>query len=208
MHAYDLYLASRSPRRRELLTQMGIRHQVLLAPEPPGEDEPRLAQETPADYVLRTARDKALRGWHWLQRQQLPCLPVLASDTCVSLGETIFGKPRDHAEAVAFLQHLSGTEHDVRTAVVLACPPEPGNPSPILIERICHTRVWMRTLLAAEIQHYCDSREPYDKAGGYGIQGPAARFITRIDGSHSGVMGLPLFETLGILELAGVPIHD
>ena len=192
-----LYLASASPRRRELLLQIGLAHEVLLAPAPPGEDEPRLPGESPAEYVLRTAREKARRGQAWMHSQALPVLPVLAADTTVILDGEVLGKPVDRDDALRMLQALSGTGHEVRTAVVLAAQ---GG----LSEAVSITQVAMRATSACERERYCDSGEPYGKAGAYGIQGLASVFIERIAGSYSGVMGLPLFETARLLAQAGI----
>ncbi len=193
-----LQLASASPRRRELLQQLGIAPVVLEVPAPPGEDEPRLAGETPLDYVRRTARDKAQRALAWRTAEGLPRLPLLAADTCVSMDQQIFGKPQDAADARRILQALSGRCHDVRTAVVLV------GLDGQLHEALSETRVWMQPLSAAQIEAYCASPEPYGKAGAYGIQGRAGAFVSRIDGSYSGVMGLPLHDTARLLVQAGL----
>ncbi|WP_459618072.1 Maf family protein [Bordetella sp. 2513F-2] len=194
-----LYLASASPRRRELLQQIGLAHAVLRVPAPPGEDEPQLPGESPEDYVRRTAREKAERGERWMQESGLPRLPVLAADTTVILDGRILGKPQDRADALRMLAMLSGTEHEVRTAVALAVA---GS----LHEALSVTRVRMRATTVAERERYCDSGEPYGKAGAYGIQGLAGTFIAHISGSYSGVMGLPLFETAGLLAAAGIAL--
>lgn len=192
-----LYLASKSPRRRELLQQLGITPTLLLPPPVPGDDEPRLPGEAPADYVRRTARDKAERAAQAMRDQALPVHPILAADTTVSLGDEILGKPADRADACRILQALSGTCHEVRTAVALIAGEQ-------LHEATCLTYVHFRALSARDIARYCDTDEPYDKAGAYGIQGLAGVFVSRIDGSHTGVMGLPLFETAGLLAHAGM----
>jgi septum formation protein len=194
-----LYLASASPRRRELLLQIGLAHQVLLAPAPPGDDEPQLPGESPADYVLRTAREKAERGQAWMRGQGLAALPVLAADTTVILDGAVLGKPADRADALRILQCLSGTTHEVRTAVALAARGR-------LFEAVSVTQVAMRATTASERERYCDSGEPYGKAGAYGIQGLAGVFIERIAGSYSGVMGLPLYETARLLAQGGIAL--
>ncbi len=194
-----LYLASASPRRSELLTQIGLAHEVLRVPAPPGEDEPQHAGESAADYVQRTARDKALRGRDWLSTQALPALPLLAADTTVILDGQVLGKPADRDDAIRILQALSGSRHQVHTAVALWTGDR-------LLETVSITDVWMRTLGQDEIGRYCDSGEPFGKAGAYGIQGLAGTFIARIDGSYTGVMGLPLFETANLLREAGIAI--
>ncbi|WPQ35004.1 Maf family protein [Achromobacter xylosoxidans] len=194
-----LYLASASPRRRELLTQIGLPHAVLRVPAPPGEDEPQHPGESAADYVRRTARDKAERGRDWLRAQSLPIMPLLAADTTVILNGQVLGKPADREDAIRILQALSGQTHQVHTAVALWSGER-------LLESVSITEVQMRPLQADEIARYCDSGEPYGKAGAYGIQGLAGTFIARIDGSYTGVMGLPLFETANLLRAAGIAI--
>ncbi|OCZ68144.1 septum formation protein Maf [Achromobacter xylosoxidans] len=194
-----LYLASASPRRRELLTQIGLAHDVLRVPAPPGEDEPQHPGESAADYVQRTARDKAERGRDWLRAQALPVLPLLAADTTVILDGQVLGKPADRADAIRILQALSGQMHQVHTAVALWTGDR-------LLEAVSITQVQMRPLQPDEIARYCDSGEPYGKAGAYGIQGLAGTFIARIDGSYTGVMGLPLFETANLLRATGIAI--
>ncbi|CAB3914238.1 Maf family protein [Achromobacter ruhlandii] len=194
-----LYLASASPRRRELLTQIGLAHDVLRVPAPPGEDEPQHPGESAADYVQRTARDKAERGRDWLRAQALPVLPLLAADTTVILDGQVLGKPADRDDAIRILQALSGQTHQVHTAVALWTGDR-------LLEAVSITQVQMRPLQPDEIARYCDSGEPYGKAGAYGIQGLASTFIARIDGSYTGVMGLPLFETANLLRAAGIAI--
>ncbi|HTJ98020.1 MAG TPA: Maf family protein [Bordetella sp.] len=194
-----LYLASASPRRRELLTQIGLAHQVLDVPAPPGEDEPRHPGEPAADYVRRTARDKAIRGERYRHEQGLRRLPLLAADTTVILGGDVLGKPADRDHAVDMLTRLSGSCHEVHTAVALLADDR-------LHEMVSITQVRMRVLDPEEIARYCDSGEPYGKAGAYGIQGLAAAFIERIEGSYTGVMGLPLFETAALLRRADITL--
>lgn len=194
-----LYLASASPRRRELLTQIGLAHEVLRVPAPPGEDEPQHPGESAADYVQRTARDKAERGRDWLRTQALPALPLLAADTTVILDGQVLGKPADRDDAIRILQALSGQTHQVHTAVALWTGDR-------LLEAVSITHVRMRPLELDEIARYCDSGEPYGKAGAYGIQGLAGTFVANIDGSYTGVMGLPLFETANLLRAAGIAI--
>ncbi|HEY9272813.1 Maf family protein [Achromobacter sp.] len=194
-----LYLASASPRRRELLTQIGLVHEVLLVPAPPGEDEPQHPGESAADYVLRTARDKALRGRDWMLGQDLRQLPLLAADTTVILAGAVLGKPADRDDAMRILRALLGSAHEVHTAVAVWT----GNR---LLEAVSITEVRMRDLTDEEIGRYCDSGEPYGKAGAYGIQGLAGTFISHIAGSYTGVMGLPLFETANLLRAAGIQV--
>ncbi len=194
-----LYLASASPRRRELLTQIGLAHEVLLVPAPPGEDEPQHPGESAADYVQRTARDKALRGRDWMQDQNLPRLPLLAADTTVILSGEVLGKPADRDDAMRILRALSGSAHQVHTAVAVWTGEQ-------LLEAVSITEVRMRELTDEEIGRYCDSGEPFGKAGAYGIQGLAGTFISHIAGNYTGVMGLPLFETANLLRAAGIQI--
>ncbi len=193
MKFVPLYLASASPRRHEILTQLGIEHEILRLPPTGGEDEPRLPGEPPAAYVVRTAREKALRALAHLEQQQLPPRPVLAADTTVILGDEILGKPATIEDARAMLAKLSGGEHEVRTAVVAADPQR-------LLEAVSITTVRFATLRTEDIDAYCASGEPMDKAGAYGIQGLAGLFIERISGSYTGVMGLPVFETGRLLR--------
>lgn len=189
----SIYLASASPRRHDILQQMGVPHVVLDVPSPPGKDEPQLPDEAPANYVRRTAREKALRAVEWIASQALPPRPILAADTTVILDGTILGKPVNADDARQMLARLSGTVHSVHTAVVLY---HAGG----LHELVSKTEVRMRPLSATEIDAYCATGEPMGKAGSYGIQGHAALFIEHIAGSYSGVMGLPIFETGQLLQ--------
>jgi septum formation protein len=186
---YDrIRLASVSPRRSQLLRQIGVAHEV----RPVDLDESRRAGESPRDYVLRLAREKASAG-----AAMGGDLPVLAADTTVAIGEEIFGKPRDENDGVRMLAALSGRSHGVLTAVALA---NEGR----IETAISETRVTFRALSEAECRNYWASGEPVDKAGAYAIQGFGAVFITRLEGSYSGVMGLPLCETAALLDSAGV----
>lgn len=182
-----LYLASASPRRRELLRQMGVTYRLLRL----AVDETPLAGESPHAYVARLALLKARTGCALLGRRR-PA-PVLGADTAVVVDEAILGKPRDRADGLAMLARLSGREHRVLSAVALATPTRDA-------VRIQESRVRFRELSPAECLAYWDSGEPQDKAGGYGIQGRAAAFIVELHGSYSGVMGLPLFETAELLR--------
>ena len=182
-------LASVSPRRRELLNQIGVPHVVAGAHI----DESVLPGESPHDYVQRMARTKALAVWN-----QRPELPVLAADTTVVLDGVILGKPEDRDDALRMLARLSGRTHEVLTAVALAT--HSG-----LTLRVSVSSVRFRALLAEECAAYWETGEPRDKAGAYAIQGLAAVFVESLQGSYSGVMGLPLFETMELLRSAGVP---
>ena len=183
-------LASASPRRRELLRQVGVRFRVVVAEV----DESVLPGEQPADYVLRVARDKVLA----IQATDGSGLPVLAADTAVVLDQRILGKPADRAGAISMLRSLSGRTHEVYSAVVLA---QAGQP---LRECLNISRVTFAELDPDWIEAYCDTGDSMDKAGAYGVQGLAAEKIPRIEGSFSGVMGLPLYETCQLLRQAEV----
>ena len=185
-------LASVSPRRRELLEQIGVPHIVVGADI----DETALAGEAPRDYVLRMARQKALTV-----RERGERLPVLAADTTVVLDDVIYGKPRDREDGLAMLGRLSGRTHEVLTAVAVA------DPSGVEL-RLSRSTVRFRTLSSQECAAYWETGEPHDKAGGYAVQGAAAVFIESLSGSYSGVMGLPLFETAELLRAAGVPYWE
>jgi septum formation protein len=195
-----IYLASRSSRRRELLKQIAVPFEVLLFREHGlrgrDMDEAPRDDETPESYVQRVARDKADAGWLRVQQRGLPRFPVLAADTSVCLRDKIFGKPADRAGAIAMLKELSGCEHRVLTAVVLKFDTALDV---ILNENV----VRFRELGDAEINEYVATGEPYDKAGGYAIQGRAEAFVLSINGSWSNVVGLPLATTLDLLQGLG-----
>jgi septum formation protein len=184
-----LCLASMSPRRRELLHQIGVSHSVRA----PHIDESVLPGEPAADYVVRMARSKALAGG-----APSAGLPVLGADTIVLIDALILGKPAGAAEAVAMLERLSGRTHEVLTAVALAN-------GATLAHRLSVSQVRLRHLSRAECIAYWESGEPHDKAGAYAVQGRGALFIEHLSGSYSGVMGLPLYETGQLLAEAGVP---
>ena len=188
-----IYLASASPRRHEILDQMGITHDILTVPAPQGEDEPRLTNESPQQYVARTAREKALRAMQWVSAIDLPVRPILTADTCVSLKDEILGKPGSLHDVLTMLRQLSGQTHLVQTAVVLLI-------NGTVHECLSTTNVTFTTLTDQEISDYADTNEPWGKAGSYGIQGRAAAFISAINGSYSGVVGLPIFETMRLLK--------
>ena len=192
-----IYLASRSPRRRELLTQIGVAYDLLLFREPPRDDpetdEAEHPGETPEAYVQRVAQAKAQHALRLLDLRHLPRRPVLAADTTLDLDGAVIGKPRDAADAEAILARLSGRSHRVLTAVVVASGTRAAAALSVSI-------VTFRALDADEIRRYVRSGEPMDKAGAYGIQGRAAMFIARVAGSPSGVVGLPLCETAQLLR--------
>ncbi len=195
-----VYLVSASPRRRELLRQIGIHFQTLLLRSGPDRgldvDETPISGESAEDYVERIAMAKAIAGWRCMGERRLPFHPVLAADTAVSLDGKIMGKPKNLHEASTILRSLSGREHEVLTAV--ACTFEEK-----MEVEVSRTKVRFSELLDREILDYIAAGESMDKAGGYAIQGKAARFIERIEGSYSGVMGLPLFETGQVLRRIG-----
>jgi septum formation protein len=192
-----IYLASRSPRRRELLSQIGVRYHLLLFRERVGEkpdvDESVLPGEAPAAYVERMARAKADTGWRRMLQRNLPPAPVLAADTTVALDGKIYGKPANRAEAEEILAALAGKRHEVLTAVALKNQDH-------LELALSVSEVQLKALSKDEITQYVASGESDDKAGAYGIQGRAARFVVELRGSYSGVMGLPLYETGRLLE--------
>ena len=196
-----IYLASRSPRRRELLRQIGVEHEVLTqrikAARGADVNEDPLPAEKPRDYVLRLCRDKVEDGWLRVVQRKLPLRGVLAADTTVCLGGEILGTPADAAEAADFLRRLSAREHEVLTAIAFKFGER-------IETGLSATAVRFRALDPAEIERYVASGEPMDKAGAYGIQGRAGAFITEIRGSYSGVMGLPLYETAQLLERFGI----
>lgn len=184
-----VYLASASPRRQELLTQLGVRFEVL----PVAVDEAVRPGEGSADLTCRLASAKVRAG---LALRRGPGIPVVAADTSVALGAELFAKPRDQADAARILSRLSGRTHSVFTAVAVADEQR---------ERVelCHSEVTFRVLAPEEIAAYWRTGEPADKAGAYAIQGRGAQFVAGLRGSYSGVMGLPLFETARLLTLFG-----
>ena len=187
-----IYLASSSPRRAELLRQIGVEFRLHATDI----DETRRPGEDPEDYVLRIAATKA----RTVVRELGDCadrLPVLAADTTIVLDGDIIGKPADLAGCRCILERLSAREHLVLTAVVLATAAG-------LASRLNRSRVRFRPLSATEIETYCSGGEPMDKAGAYAIQGRAAMFVEHLEGSYSAVMGLPLFETTELLREAGL----
>lgn len=194
-----IYLASQSPRRRQLLEQIGVRHELLL----PGADEDAEALEaeregeSPDAYVQRVTLAKLDAALARLQRRGLPVAPVLCSDTTVALGARILGKPADAADALATLRLLSGQEHRVLTAVAV------GEGARRLL-RLNVSTVRFAPVDEAALRRYADSGEPMGKAGAYAIQSQAAAWISHISGSYSGIMGLPLYETAGLLADFGI----
>jgi septum formation protein len=192
-----IYLASRSPRRRELLGQIGVRFQLLLFRSMPESDsevnEDALQGETPQAYVDRVARAKADLGWTRLVQRNLPRSPVLGADTTVTVDGRILGKPANRREAGEMLAALAGRGHEVVTAIALRYEER-------IESLVSRTEVEFRALSADEIRDYVATGEADDKAGGYAIQGRAAQFVIALRGSYSGVMGLPLYETAQLVE--------
>jgi septum formation protein len=194
-----IYLASQSPRRRQLLEQIGVRHELLVAgPEEDAEAlEAERQGELPRDYVERVTRAKLTAARQRLATRGLPAAPVLCSDTTVALGRRILGKPADAEDACRTLSLLAGRTHRVITAVAVT-----HGPRSLLAVNVSHVR--FAPLNAAQIEAYVASGEPFGKAGAYAIQSAAAAWIAHIDGSYSGIMGLPLYETAQLLRQARV----
>jgi len=189
----SIVLASRSPRRSQLLGQIGVAHEVRAVDL----DEAREPGETPRHYVARVARDKALSA---REAHRLPAGRVLlAADTAVVLGDELFGKPVDERDCLRMLGALSGRTHEVMTAVAV-------HDGESLREELSVSLVTFRPIDPVECRRYWASGEPADKAGGYAVQGLGAVFVERLEGSYSGVMGLPLYETARLLGEAGVPL--
>ena len=182
-----LYLASQSPRRRELLQQIEISFEILSIDVP----EEQIPAESPHDYVTRVAKAKATAGWQADARRL--DIPVLGADTAVIIDGHILGKPKDEQDAIHILKSLSGREHQVLSCIALALADK-------IQTVISITNVKFRKLDEAEIAAYIATNEPFDKAGAYAIQGKAAAFIEKIEGSYSGVVGLPLFELQQLLK--------
>jgi len=193
-----VYLASQSPRRRQLLEQLGVAHELLL-PDP-GEDteaiEEPLPGEAPRPYVQRVTALKLDAALARLARRRLPAAPVLCSDTTVALGRVIYGKPADDRDARRMLSELSGATHRVLTAVAVGTPRR-------RLEALSESRVSFEAMTPAQVAAYVATGEPRGKGGAYAIQGRAAMHVTRISGSYSGIMGLPLYETSQLLAHFG-----
>ena len=196
-----IYLASQSPRRRQLLEQMGVRHELLL----PDADEDAEALEVvkpgeaPAAYVQRVTQLKLDAALARLKRRGLPVAPVLCSDTTVALGRTIYGKPADAADARRMLSELAGTVHRVLTAVAIGSLRR-------RVQALSDSRVTFAAMSRPQIAAYVAGGEPMGKAGAYAVQGRAAAYITHISGSYSGIMGLPMHETAELLRAYGFKI--
>lgn len=198
-----IYLASKSPRRRALLRQLGVEFDELHLREAAGRQQDVVEEardrEPAAHYVERIARTKAAIGSKRMLQRDLAKWPVLGADTEVVLDGEIFGKPDDAASAATMLARLSGRRHDVLTGVAVKFGEE-------VVFALSLSRVTFKRLTSEEIARYVASGEPLDKAGAYAIQGRAGAFVARLEGSYSGVMGLPLFETAELLAKAGTPV--
>ena len=197
-----VYLASQSPRRRELLERLGVRHELLLADS--GEDveglEATRAGESPEAYVERVTRAKLRAASRRLRARGLMPAPILCADTTVAVGTRILGKPLDAGDAVRMLTLLSGRSHRVISAVAVAA----RGRSRLVVSV---SRVRFATIAAARIARYVAGGEPFGKAGAYAIQSGAAAWIEKIEGSYTGIMGLPLHETAALLEWAGLAVR-
>ena len=197
-----IYLASKSPRRRELLKQIGVQYELLLmrevAPRVDVDESPRYG-ESPHAYVERVVKAKAQTASKVLGERKLTSRPILTADTTVTFDGEILGKPTDRDDAVRILKRLAGQTHQVLTAVMLTTAEGDHR-------ALTTSFVTFAPLSEDEIRQYVDTGEPMDKAGAYGVQGRAARFISKLSGSYSGVVGLPLFETTGLLRQAGIRI--
>jgi len=203
MSAPLLYLASKSPRREQLLRQLDIEFETLHPREAVGRErdvlEEALDAEPALHYVERIARTKAQVGWDRMQNRKLAERPVLGADTEVVLDGDLFGKPRDAGDATAMIRRLCGRTHQVVTAVAVRYRERTDM-------EVSLSKVTLRRLGAAEIERYVATGEPLDKAGAYAVQGRAAAFISRLEGSYTGVVGLPLYETAALLARVGVRV--
>ena len=205
-----IYLASKSPRRRELLKQIGVQFELLIMREvlrgvahedgaAMDVDESPRDGEQPRHYVERIVRLKAETAQRIMRSRKLAVRPILTADTTVAIGEDILGKPNDAADAARMLKRLSGQTHQVMTAIAISAHGETEF-------ALSTSFVTFTSLSDADIKRYIETGEPMDKAGAYGIQGHAAKFISKISGSYTGVMGLPLFETAELLRKAGFTV--
>jgi septum formation protein len=202
-----VYLASQSPRRRQLLEQLGIRYELLLADEHEDAEalEVVLPNEAPRAYVQRVTLLKLEAALNRMKRRGLPFAPVLCSDTTVALGKTILGKPDDAKHAAQILGALSGQTHRVLTSVAMGTLSKAGKPLKTE-QALSVSNVRFAQLTRTQIQNYVASGEPMGKAGAYAVQGRAAAYIEHISGSYSGIMGLPMFETAQLLREFGFKV--
>lgn len=194
----QILLASASPRRLELLRQLHIAVDQLVLPAE-ADDEPRLAGESVIDYVMRTSAEKNLKAQQYIEKKvpMLAGLPILSGDTTVAIDQTILGKPADDRDAERILRQLSGQTHDVYSAVTINWRGQTEH-------ALSHSRVTFSDLTDVQIRAYVQTGEPRGKAGAYGIQGCAASFISRIEGSYTGIVGLALYETAQMLQTMGL----
>jgi septum formation protein len=202
-----VYLASQSPRRRQLLEQLGIRYELLLADDSEDAEalEVVLPNEAPRAYVQRVTLLKLEAALDRMKRRGLPFAPVLCSDTTVALGKTILGKPDDAKHAAQILGALSGQTHRVLTSVAMGTLSKAGKPLKTE-QALSVSNVRFAPLTRTQIQNYVASGEPMGKAGAYAVQGRAAAYIEHISGSYSGIMGLPMFETAQLLRAFGFKV--
>jgi septum formation protein len=196
-----VYLASQSPRRRQLLEQLGVAYELLLPDDSEDAEalEVVLPNEAPRAYVQRVTQLKLDAALARMKKRQLPTAPVLCSDTTVALGKTILGKPESNQDAQRMLRTLSGQTHRVLTAVTLGTPRQRE-------QALSISSVRFADMTTAQIKSYADSGEPMGKAGAYAVQGRAAAYIAHISGSYSGIMGLPMFETAQLLRAFGFKV--
>ncbi len=196
-----VYLASQSPRRRQLLEQLGVAYELLLPDDSEDAEalEVVLPNEAPRAYVQRVTQLKLDAALARMKKRQLPTAPVLCSDTTVALGKTILGKPENNQDAQRMLRTLSGQTHRVLTAVALGTPRQRE-------QALSISSVRFADMTSAQIKSYADSGEPMGKAGAYAVQGRAAAYIAHISGSYSGIMGLPMFETAQLLRAFGFKV--
>lgn len=189
----QVYLASASPRRQQLLQSVGLQFEVIAADI----DETHRVGEAPDCFVQRVAEQKAQQVAAQLARQNRAVHPVVAADTCVVIQDQVLGKPRHRDHAVQMLRRLSGRSHEVLTAVVVHRGDD-------ILSAVSRSRVKFKTLSDNEIARYCRTSEPLDKAGAYAIQGLACGFVEYLEGSYTGVVGLPMFELRQLLIHAGI----
>jgi len=196
-----IYLASQSPRRRQLLEQLGVHHELLLPDSDEDTESIEAVQggEAPARYVNRVTGLKLDAALERMQRRGLPAAPVLCSDTTVAMGRVIYGKPEDARDAARMLRELAGRTHRVLTAIAV----QHGRKR---LHALSDSRVTFAEFTPAQIKRYVDSGEPMGKAGAYAVQGRAAAYISHISGSYSGIMGLPMHETAQLLRAFGFKI--
>lgn len=198
MKKQQIFLASQSPRRRTLIEQLGVSYRTITV----AVDEQHLIGESPSDYVARLALQKARAGWQQIAAQGIP---VVGADTCIVLNGKIVGKPVDKAHGIALLKQYSGNTHTVISGVAIVGCADSNPDSPLLEQvRVNSSDVTFRRLADEECEKYWETGEPLGKAGGYAIQGKAAAFIKSIEGSYSGIMGLPLYEFSELISAFGI----